>query len=192
MGAPESPSTAAPQKARSGNVYIAFALVLFAVVTRFDSLKAATVLALIASILIAAPAVLRGQPRQLELGAVVALAAFTVAAFAVDRSASDWLVRYARAIAAAITFLSLVGTPFTEQYARETVPKRYWSSPEFKRINRELTLMWACVFAAIVPSHIIAGAIDTRQGNTIFNWVIPIALLIWAVKRTERVSADTP
>jgi hypothetical protein len=53
--------------------------------------------------------------------------------------------------------------------------------------------MWGLVFAAMVPSHVIAGAIDTRRGNTIFNWLIPIALIIWAAKRTTRVSeSDGP
>jgi len=33
---------------------------------------------------------------------------------------------------------------------------------------------------------VIAGAIDTRRGNTIFNWVVPIVLIVWAVKRYAR------
>jgi hypothetical protein len=49
--------------------------------------------------------------------------------------------------------------------------------------------MWALVFLAMVPSHIVAGIIDTRRGNTIFNWVIPIALVVYAVKRTGRVTS---
>jgi hypothetical protein len=48
--------------------------------------------------------------------------------------------------------------------------------------------MWAFVFTAMVPSHVIAGALDTRRANTIFNWVIPIILIVWAAKRTAAVS----
>jgi hypothetical protein len=80
-------------------------------------------------------------------------------------------------------------TPFTEQYARESVPRAFWSSPRFKKVNRDLTLLWAFVFLAMVPSHIVAGIIDTRRGNTIFNWVIPIALIVYAVKRTDQVAS---
>jgi hypothetical protein len=40
----------------------------------------------------------------------------------------------------------------------------------------------------MMVSHVIAGAIDTRRGNTIFNWVVPIILIIWAVKRTGELS----
>jgi hypothetical protein len=133
-----------------------------------------------------------GHPKVLELGAVVAVASFTVVALIADPSVTSWLERFARAISAGllalIAFESLALTPFTEQYARESVPQQFWSSPRFKQVNRDLTLMWALVFLAMVPSHIVAGIIDTRRANTIFNWVIPIALVVYAVKRTGRVT----
>jgi hypothetical protein len=74
--------------------------------------------------------------------------------------------------------------PFTEHYAREQVPEQYWGSPKFKEINRKLTTMWACIFAAMVPFHVIAGAIDTKAGNIIFNWAIPLGLVVWGIKRS--------
>ncbi len=178
---------------RRFGIYIAFIpWVLFTLITQHDTLKAAAVVALLGAVVIALPAMLAGRPKLLELGAVAAFAGFTVVAFAADASTAAWLGRYARAIAAGllalIAFGSLLMTPFTEQYARESVPRRLWSSPRFVAINRQLTLMWACVFTAMVPSHIIAGALDTRRANTIFNWVIPIVLLVWAAKRTTAVS----
>jgi hypothetical protein len=39
-----------------------------------------------------------------------------------------------------------------------------------------------------VPCHMIAGYVDTRRSNTIFNWVIPIALVVLAIKRTGAVA----
>jgi hypothetical protein len=178
---------------RRFGIYIAFIpWVLFTLITQHDTLRAAAVVALLGAVAIALPALLRGRPKLLELGAIAAFAGFTVIAFAADASTAAWLARYARAIAAAllalIAFGSLLVTPFTEQYARESVPRRLWSSPRFVAINRQLTLMWACVFTAMIPSHIIAGAVDTRRANTIFNWVIPIILIVWAAKRTATVS----
>ncbi len=174
-------------------IYLAFVpWILFSLITQHDTLKAAAVFALIAAVLIAAPAVLAGRPRMLELGAVVAFVAFTIVAFVVDPATTHWVARYARAIAALllalIAFASLLFVPFTEQYARESVPKEFWSTPRFKQVNRRLTMMWGSVFLVMMVSHIAAGAIDTRRGNTIFNWVIPIILIIWAVKRTGEVS----
>jgi len=163
------------------------------VISRADTLAAAAIVALVAAIVIAVPGITAGHPKVLELGAVAAFAGFTVVALIADPSVTSWLERYARAISASllalIAFGSLALTPFTEQYARESVPKQFWSSPRFKQVNRDLTLMWAVVFLAMVPSHIVAGIIDTRRGNTIFNWVIPIALIVYAVKRTGRVTS---
>ena len=48
--------------------------------------------------------------------------------------------------------------------------------------------MWELVFAAMVPAHAIAGAIDTHRANLIFNRAIPIVLVIWAARHTARVS----
>ncbi|HEX4483859.1 MAG TPA: hypothetical protein VH081_08730 [Solirubrobacteraceae bacterium] len=186
--------TQASEKRHAGpGIYIAFVpWLLFGVIVRQDSLIAAAIVALLAATAISAPGVVHGRPKVLELGTVLAFVGFTIAATLLDSSASAWLARYARAISASllalIAFGSLLRTPFTEQYARETVPREWWSSERFKHVNRSLTAMWGLVFAAMVPSHVIAGAIDTRRGNTIFNWLIPIALIIWAAKRTARVS----
>jgi hypothetical protein len=171
--------------------------ILFSVISRRDTMEAATVVALVAAIAIAVPGIRAGHPKMLELGTIVAFFGFTIVAFVVDPAANDWLQRYGRAIAAAllaaIALLSVaLNMPFTEQYARETVPERYWSSPKFKSINRQLSLMWAAVFALFVPSHIIAGYVDTQRANTIFNWVIPIALVVFAIKRTGAVADAGP
>ena len=174
-------------------IYLAFVpWILFSLIAQHDTLEAAAVVALIAAVVIAAPAVIAGRPRMLELGAIVAFVGFLIVAFIADPATTHWVARYARAIAALllalIAFSSLLFVPFTEQYARESVARELWSTPRFKQINRQLTAMWGCVFLVMMVSHIIAGAIDTRRGNTIFNWVIPIILIIWAVKHTGELS----
>jgi hypothetical protein len=182
------------ERERTGfGIYVAFVpWVLFTLITQHDSLKAAAIAALGASVVIALPALIAGRPKLLEVGAIVAFVGFAVVAFSADAATGALVARYARAMAAGvlalIAFGSLLLTPFTEQYARESVPRELWSSPRFKHINRQLTLMWAWVFVAMIPSHLIAGAIDTRRANTIFNWVVPIVLVIWAAKRTAAAS----
>jgi hypothetical protein len=142
---------------------------VFSVITRHDTLKAAAVAALVASVAIAIPSLARRRAKVLELGAIVAFAAFTVVALTADAAASHDISRYARAIAAGvlavIAFGSLMFTPFTEQYARESV------------------------FVAMIPSHLVAGAIDTRRTDILFNWVVPVLLVVWAAKRTAQLSA---
>jgi Ca2+/Na+ antiporter len=177
------------------NIYIAFVpWLLFSVITTHAEVRAAAVIALVASILISLPSLRDGHPKALEIGAIVAFVAFTIVALLADAETRDWLARYARAIAAGllalIAFVSLLRTPFTEQYAREAVPEELWSSPRFKSINRQLTTMWGFVFLLMVPSHVAAGAIDTHRAATIFNWVIPIGLVVFAVKRQGKISGQ--
>jgi hypothetical protein len=177
------------------NIYIAFVpWLLFSVITTHAEVRAAAVIALVASILISLPSLRDGRPKALEIGAIVAFVAFTVVALLADAETRDWLARYARAIAAGllalIAFVSLLRTPFTEQYAREVVPEEYWSSTRFKSINRQLTTMWGFVFLLMVPSHVAAGAIDTHRAATIFNWVVPIGLVVFAVKRQGKISGQ--
>ena len=57
--------------------------------------------------------------------------------------------------------------------------------PRFKAANRRLTAMWGAVFAAMVPLHLAAGALDTRQSNLLLNWALPALLVLWAVQRSD-------
>jgi hypothetical protein len=191
-------STTTPQAAQpkhSNGMYIALIpWVLFTVIAAHSTLKVASVAALVIAIGIAVPGVRSGHPKAIEVGAAVAFAAFTVTAFVVDINTAHWLTRYARAIAAAmlalIAYGSLLGTPFTEQYAREQVPEQFWNSSQFKAVNRRLTLLWAYVFTAMVVSHIIAGAIDHKATNIVFNWVIPIFLVTSAIKKVPEIAHE--
>jgi hypothetical protein len=187
-------SATSTQSESHSNIYIAFVpWLLFSVITRRFEVEDAAVIALVAAVAISLPSVRAGRPKVLELGAIVAFIGFMIVAFAGDDATRDWLARYARAVSAGllalIAFGSLMRTPFTEQYARESVPREYSSSPVFRRVNRQITAMWGAVFVLMVPSHILAGAIDTHRAFTIFNWVVPIALVVFAVKTTARLSA---
>jgi hypothetical protein len=187
-------STAASD--RHAGIFVALVpWLLFSVVCRIN-VQAASLLALVASAAIAFPAVRAGRPKILELAAVVSFAGFSLVVLAIDPGSADTLHRYARGIAAGllalIAFGSLLFTPFTEQYARESVPERFWHTPRFKAGNRAMTAMWGAIFAAMVPCHIAAGSIDTTRSNLIFNWVLPVMLVLWGIKRSGAASTETP
>lgn len=180
----------AGQHSRGFGIYVAFLpWVLFTFVGERSTLVIGALVAFATAVVIAFPSIRAHRPKALEIGGVVAFACFSLVALVADHSSAVFMARYARAIAAAILAMialtSLAFTPFTEQYARESVPREFWSSETFKRINRQLTLMWGCVFLVMIPSHIAAGVIDTRRANLIFNWLIPVGLIVWAAKRTE-------
>ncbi len=50
--------------------------------------------------------------------------------------------------------------PFYEQFARESVPQAYWSSPTFKKINRVLSAGWSLAIFAVGVSRVLAAAIN--------------------------------
>jgi hypothetical protein len=186
--APDSDS-----KGGSGGIFLALApWILFTVVAEHGTLKIASILALVAAVVIAFRSYSAGSPKLLEIGAVVTFIAFVIIAFAADPAVGHWLERYARAIAAAvlalIAFISVVTVPFTEQYARDSVPEKFWNSPSFKATNHQLSLMWALIFTAMVPGHIVAGIVDTRPTNIIFNWVVPIGLVLFGMKKTQEIT----
>jgi hypothetical protein len=184
------------KKAAGGaGIYIALApWAAFSVLAARVSVQAAAVVALLAAVAIAIPSLRRRSPKTLELAAIAAFAGITIAAFVLDPSGVAWLARYARGIAAGllalIAFGSLLFTPFTEQYARESVPRAVWGSPRFHAVNRKLTLIWGLVFLGMIPGHIAAGLIDTTRSNLVLNWALPIALVAWGIKRTSALTSD--
>jgi hypothetical protein len=164
---------------------------LFAVISRRDTPEAAVVVGLVGAVAVALPGLLNGQPKILELGTISFFIVFGLIVFVVDPGSNDFLARYGRAIATAglslIAFGSLAaGQPFTAQYAREQVDRSVWDTEIFRTLNRRFTALWGAVFLAMACSHVVAGAIDTRRAETIFNWVIPIALVVLAVRYMQR------
>jgi uncharacterized membrane protein len=180
-------STSEPSAAAASggprNPYFAFVpWVAFGVITRYSTVQAGAAAALIGAIAVGIPSFAARRPKLLDLASIVAFAVLLGIAVATDAGHASVLYRYARAIAAAtlavIAFASLLFAPFTEQYARETVPRVLWDTPRFKRTNRRFTAVWGGVFALMAVSHTIAGAIGDTRGETIFNWVIPILLVV--------------
>jgi NADH:ubiquinone oxidoreductase subunit 6 (subunit J) len=193
--APVSPASAESHKDGSGIFIALIPWLIFTVLVQHTSLKLGSAVALVAAVIIALPGIRAGRPKALELGAVATFIAFVVASLVVDHQTATDLARYARGIAAAglalIAFASLLFVPFTEQYAREQVPEQFWGSSQFKQINRRLTAMWGLIFAAMVPFHILAGALDRPGTNVLLNWVVPIALVTWGIKQSS-AAGDNP
>ena len=163
---------------------------------------AACALAFLGAVGLIARSVSRGEsPKILEVvGAVVFLVLGGVSLFF---PASDaFLSGYGRAVAAmtlaAVIFLLLPVMPFTEQYARESVPREYWHTREFRSINRRISAAWGGAIVVMAVSHLVAGTFEApdpgvrllhRPVDLLFNWVVP-ALLLWAAARyTQRVTA---
>ncbi|WP_072802990.1 hypothetical protein [Rhodococcoides yunnanense] len=142
-----------------------------------------------------------GGIKIIEASAVVLFAAIAVVGFVGGESVDDFLADFARGgttlVLAAVMLVSVVTVPFTEQYARESVDREYWDSPKFHSTNRKISLFWGATLLVMGVGHLVAGALQplsdpgegTRSVDLLLNWIVPIVLLVIAVKYTQRTAA---
>ncbi|MEU6313278.1 hypothetical protein [Streptomyces sp. NPDC047014] len=177
----------------TGNPFVSLIpWVVFAVVDRAaPSPQWAALSAAATAVVIAWPSFAARSPRILDVSAIVLFLALAVAAFLVGPDGQEVIAHYGRTIAtgslALIVFATLPVRPFTEQYARLTVPRELWNTPRFQHVNRVLSAGWGTAFAFMTLCHLIAaGQPDDRRLSTIFNWLLPIAAIIVMIRITER------
>jgi uncharacterized membrane protein len=142
--------------------------------------------AALAAILLAIPDARRGQPKMLDVAAIVFFVALAIIGAVVGAHDRDWMDQYSSVISNAALGLLALGSlafvPFTEQYARESTPPEVWKLPAFRQVNRVLTLVWALVFLATAVLAYIAVIAPSTSDWT--NWILPIVLIVGAFKFT--------
>ena len=53
---------------------------------------------------------------------------------------------------------SLIGQPFTLQYARQAVGPDWWDDPNFLRVNQVITAVWGASFTATAALHVLTAS----------------------------------
>jgi hypothetical protein len=82
--------------------------------------------------------------------------------------------------------------PFTEQFARETTPHAYWSSPTFKKINRVLSAAWGVAIAAVGLSRVAAAAVDQHTSHRVLELLLGVAVPLVIVMYMLKFSQGYP
>jgi hypothetical protein len=60
-----------------------------------------------------------------------------------------------------IALISLaIGQPFTLQYARESVPREFWTTPVFFSTNVRITAVWTAAFAVMTAADAAAQYVE--------------------------------
>ena len=139
--------------------------VLFLLATRFTSLSGAIALGLVAALVVAARAIGHHHLHLLDVASVVYFAGLGLALEMVHPVERHLLVplrtgRRARLPDVIVLGSVVIGRPFTESYARETTPKELWGTPQFRAVNRQISLVWGLAFLVGTISLIIAGSVD--------------------------------
>jgi len=177
--------------------------VVFSVITNRRGADAAAIAALAAAALSLFFLIRESRKSGVKIIDLTGVATFGVLAFvgfSGGQSVTDWIADYGRGTAAlvlaAIMLVSAITVPFTAQYAREAVPREYWTSPVFRSVNRKISALWGGIAAVMGAGHLLAGRLDpasnpvagARPVDLILNWVLPIALILFAVNRSKRIS----
>lgn len=160
---------------------------------------AAALVACIGSLALAVYGARHGGVKIIDAAGVATFAVLSVIGFAGGQRVDEFLVHYGRGgaalVLAAVMAISAFTVPFTEQYARQAVDRRYWDSPPFRAKNKSISLLWAGVILVMAGCHLLAGALAAaailpghRPGNFVLNWAIPVVLIFWAIRRTGRLA----
>jgi SNF family Na+-dependent transporter len=130
------------------------------------------------------------RPKLLDFAGIAFFAALVLCGLLVDEQGLRWLERWSgeisNAVIALIAIFSIaIRMPFTIQYARETVPREHWSSPQFRHINYTITWVWTAAFTlTAIVGFLGDGPLD-EPDNLWTNWIVQIAALILALRFTE-------
>ena len=164
--------------------------VLFLLATRLTSLSGAVALGLVAALVVAARAIGHHRLHLLDVASVLYFTGLGLALEIVHPASVTYWSRYAQAGSHAFLTLIVLGSvvigrPFTESYARETTPKELWGTPQFRSVNRSISLVWGLAFLVGTVSLIIAGSVTGRP--FLLRILIPFGALAWAYLYTQRV-----
>jgi hypothetical protein len=129
-------------------------------------------------------------PKVLNTCSFLLFTLIAVLSFTLGQNDDRWLATWGGAgvgmILGFIILILIPVMPFTEQFARETTPEAYWSSPTFKKINRVLSAGWGVAIFAIGVSRTIAAAVSGsgshRMVGIILSLVVPVAVIVYMLK----------
>jgi hypothetical protein len=140
-------------------------------------------------------------PTFLNLASLILFALIAAVGFIGGPGVDRWLFEWGRPLVGVVLGLLVLATapvrPFTEEYARQSVPREYWDSPTFRRINTVLSAVWGAGIlviglAGVAVTALDAHATDATRSNPVdlvLNWVVPIAV-IWAAMKFTATYPD--
>jgi hypothetical protein len=132
-------------------------------------------------------------PKIINTCSLVLFAVIAVLGFTVGKHDDRWLATWGGGgvgIILGLIILVLVPViPFTEQFARESVPQADWSSPTFKKINRVLSAAWGVAIVAIGLCRVGAAAIDAHSNSRLFvillGLAVPLVIIVFMLNFSQ-------
>jgi hypothetical protein len=141
----------------------------------------------------------RSGLKVIDVAGIMTFGVMTALAFTGSHSLRQDIVDYGRGACALILAIVMLGSllimPFTEQYAREMTPRAYWHSPVFRTFNRHISAAFGLAVLVMAAGHFYSGYLESHGGittaaNLILNWVIPVGVILVALKYIDRVRSS--
>ncbi len=182
-------------------------LIIFSVLARFlphGDIGIAGLVAGVAALIAIATSHPVWPPKIINSCSLVLFALIAVLGFTVGSHDDRWLATWGGAgmplIIGLIILVLVPVVPFTEQFARETTPPAYWSSPTFKKINRVLSVGWGLAIFAVGLSRVAAAVINGhtthRLPELLLGLAVPSVILLYMLRFSksypERVTHPEP
>ncbi len=156
----------------------------------------AALLALVIALGLVGRSLLRREtPKMLVLASGATFAVYAVLGFLLP-ALDGFLAGYGRGVAALVLALVILASlpvmPFTEQFAREEVPRQFWDTPEFHGLNRRISAAWGAAIAGSGVCNVVATALLEPAGGAlavVVRLVLPVLFLVAAFRYTQRAAA---
>jgi hypothetical protein len=161
--------------------------IAFGVVSSFADWRAGVFAALIVQALLAVSLKRRGQLDVLSIGTLAFFGAMSaIALISPHSSVHRWLTALSAGALGAIAVSSLlVGQPFTLSIARRSTPESLWAHPEFIRINRFISSVWATSFVALaVSSALLIDLVKSDSAPLVIVNVAAVGTAFYITRRT--------
>jgi len=171
-------------------------LIIFSVLARFlphGDIGIAGLVAAAAALIAIATSHPLWPPKIITACSLVLFALIAVLGFTAGSHDDRWLATWGGAgmplIIGLIILVLVPVMPFTEQFARETTPQAYWSSPTFKKINRVLSAGWGLAIVAVGLSRVAAAVINGhtthRLPELLLGLAVPSVILLYMLKFSQ-------
>jgi hypothetical protein len=163
-----------------------------------DAVGYAALAACLGSVVLALRGVRHGGVSILDAAGVVTFGILAAVGLTASHHLQQLLVDFGRggsaAVLATVMLVSVATVPFTEQFARAQVDRRYWGSPVFRAVNRRISLVWAGLIYVMALSHLTSGYL-AHQGddprNLLLNWVVPVLIIMVGLRQTDRITGES-
>jgi hypothetical protein len=167
------------------NLLLAFApFIVFAVVERLASIPAGlAAAALISALMLARDLVTPSRsPKLLEIGTFLLFGGLFLLALAMGEqwSIADVRLRVDGGLLLIVLLSMVFQRPFSLQYARESVDRQHWDSPEFLRVNYVISGAWAIAFGVLVLADALMAFMPALpRAGSVLATALALAAAAW-------------